>query len=326
MNEVAFVEKREPEWKRLAYLTDRADIGPRNLTPEELREFVLLYRRVSSDLAKARTSSSNLELVEFLNDLVGRAYMCMYRPKRGSVLKAIGIAVETYARTVRKLRAFVWFSIAVFLIGVFGVYHLLRARPDLREHFVAPQMEGVFKQWAEGDMEERSGSESILATSMYSANNPFVAMYTGGKAVGSFGILTTQLLFQNGAMLGALANDVAKVGRLGYLIVRVTPHGVTEMSGLIFACAGGYAMAWALISPGRRKRGEALLEAAKDGLVVYIGGICLMFVAAPIEGFFSFNPIVPEWVKAFFAVGSLAGWILFYSGYGKKKEGEHGQP
>ena len=54
MNEMAFVEKREPDWKRLTFLCDRADATIKNLKPEELHEFVRLYRRVSADLALVR--------------------------------------------------------------------------------------------------------------------------------------------------------------------------------------------------------------------------------------------------------------------------------
>lgn len=325
MNEVSFVEKREPDWRRLAHLTDRADIGPRNLTHEELREFVRLYRRTSSDLALVRTQSSNLQLIDFLNDLVGRAYVSLYRSPRGSFWKALGMAVISYARTVRKLKVFVFASMGMFLLGCVGAYGLMTVRPDLRDQFVPAQAESTFKEWRNGTMEERTGSESLIMTSFYSANNPLVAAATGAAAVGTFGVVATQHLFTNGAMLGALAKDLSEVGRFWYLIVRVTPHGVTEMSGLIFAGAGGYAMAWALINPGRRKRSEALMEAGKDALIVYIGGVCLMFIAAPIEGFFSFNPRVPEWVKAIFAITSLVAWITFYTQVGKEPEPVHAE-
>ena len=84
MNEVAFVNERSPDWRRLNQLCDRADVTLRRLTRNELNEFVLLYRRVSTDLAKARTVSGNRELLEFLNQLVGRSYTILYRPVRGT--------------------------------------------------------------------------------------------------------------------------------------------------------------------------------------------------------------------------------------------------
>ncbi len=45
-----------------------------------------------------------------------------------------------------------------------------------------------------------------------------------------------------------------------------------------------------------------------------------MFIAAPIEGFLSFNPAVPSSIKVIFAVGSFIAWLAFYAGYGKDRE------
>lgn len=319
MNELLFVQRREPDWKRLNTLCEKADASPQNLTREEMREFVRVYRKVTSDLAQVRTHSSNLQLIEFLNDLVGRAYMTLYRPQRGSLWGALQAAVALYAQTVRRLRVFVYISIAVFTFGVVAAAAMVSANPDARSLFVPPgQWEQVMQQWKYGDMEERSGSDGVGATLGYMGNNPIVATVTGAAAVGSFGIITTQSLFRNGALLGVLGADLVEVNRVGYLILHVSPHGITEIGGLLIASAGGYAMAWALINPGRRRRGEALYLAAKDGLVVFIGGVVFMFLAAPIEGFLSFNPAVPGVYKAIFAVASLVGWLAFFIGYARE--------
>jgi WD40 repeat protein len=55
MNEQAFLQKREGDWRRLTLLCDKADASPSKLTPTELREVVRLYRRASTDLALVRT-------------------------------------------------------------------------------------------------------------------------------------------------------------------------------------------------------------------------------------------------------------------------------
>ncbi len=46
-----------------------------------------------------------------------------------------------------------------------------------------------------------------------------------------------------------------------------------------------------------------------------------MFIAAPIEGFFSFNPTVPGWLKVIVASISALAWALFWIGYGRREEG-----
>ncbi len=320
MNEVAFVEKRESDWKQLTYLTAKADSSPVLLTPDELHQFVRLYRKTSADLALARTQSSNITLIEFLNDLTGRAYVTLYRPVRGSIGKAIGDSVALYARTVRKLQAFFFISLALFLGSVLFVYGILSVRPDLRNHFVPSGWEEVLKHWKYGEMEERSGAESIKMAGFYSSNNPMQAMRTGASAIGTFGIGAVQSNFTNGALLGALAHDLSDNHRVLYLIEHITPHGVTEIQGLVLASAAGMAMGWAMINPGRRKRGEALRESAKDAIVVLLGATVLMFIASPIEAFFSFNPRVPMPFKIAFSVLSLAAWITFYVGCGRTPE------
>lgn len=315
MNEVLFLNRREQDWKRLALLCDRADVSPANLKPEELRDFVKLYRAVSADLSLARTKSSNIQLISFLNDLCTRAYSQIYRPPRPSIWRSIARLPEVCARTVRRRWPCVLASAAVFLGAAVFAFCMLTFRPDLRDHFVPPQVEENFRQWTHGEMEPRNAGQSLAGTLFYSSNNPFASVVTGASAAGSFGIVTSQLLYNNGALVGSLYFETRKVGRGAYLLIRILPHGVTELSGLVLSGSAGYVMAWALIAPGRRKRGEALKEAGKDAIVLLGTSVLMMYIAAPIEGFFSFNPLVPDVAKILFASVSAVAWGIFWVGY-----------
>jgi hypothetical protein len=46
----------------------------------------------------------------------------------------------------------------------------------------------------------------------------------------------------------------------------------------------------------------------------------LCFIAAPIEGFFSFNPNIPQWLKTAVAVAEVCMWVAFWSLYGKERD------
>ncbi|MEQ1935114.1 MAG: stage II sporulation protein M, partial [Fimbriimonadaceae bacterium] len=100
------------------------------------------------------------------------------------------------------------------------------------------------------------------------------------------------------------------------------PHGVPEIQGIFIAGGAGNVLAWALIFPGQRRRADALRDAAKDGIVLLGGGVILMFLAAPFEGFFSFSPNVPQPVKVVVACIVGGAWIVFYMGVGKNSEPE----
>ena len=81
-------------------------------------------------------------------------------------------------------------------------------------------------------------------------------------------------------------------------------------------------MGWALIVPGRRKRSAALKEAGKDAIVVLCTAVVLMFIAAPVEGFFSFNKNIPDWAKIAFASLAAAAWAVFWVGYAKEPKAQ----
>lgn len=318
MNEVQFVEKREGEWKRLNELCDRADVSPVNLKAGELEEIVRLYRRSSRDLGLARTKSTNSELIAFLNDLCARAYAILYRPRSRGFLSALVEALSLSAQTVRKRAWAIGLSAGIFVFSGVIAYVCLDRLPETRTYFVPPGAEPFIDEWRTGRMPGRDASISSAMTAFYMGNNPLVSIRTGAMSAATFGIGTVESMFANGAMIGALVHDLVPVGRVGYLFVHIMPHGVTELSGAIFAGAAGFVLAAALISPGRRRRGEALKEAGKDGIALLGTAIVLMFLAAPIEGFFSFNPSVPDALKIAFALASAIGWGLFWFGYGRE--------
>ncbi len=318
MNEVAFVKKRESDWQRLTHLCDAAEVSPAKLKSEEFHEFIRLYRRVSADLATARTRSNNIQLINFLNDVVARAYGILYRSPRRSLFRSIVDALELSAQTVRRCRWFIAASIFFFVFSGFASYYLLDWQPQTRAVFVPASWEPAFDAWKKGSFEERGADQATLMTGFYMSHNPLQAVMGGAIAASTFGLGTVGVLYQNGALLGSLAHDLKPLGLMGHLFVSIAPHGVTEMSGLIISGAAGLVMGYALINPGRRRRGDALKAAGKDALVLLTTATLMMFMAAPIEGFFSFNPSVPVPLKIIFAIASAIAWGLFWVFFGRQ--------
>ena len=135
MNEVAYKEKHQPDWDRLLFLSNKADVSPTQLTHPELVEFLRLHKKVSRDLAVLRTWSTRQELVIFLNELVGRVHCQLYDSPRSSLWESLILAVATAARTVRKR----WFAVAfaawLFAAGGLFSYGLMRTIPSTRSYF-----------------------------------------------------------------------------------------------------------------------------------------------------------------------------------------------
>jgi uncharacterized membrane protein SpoIIM required for sporulation len=318
MNEQGFVTKRAADWHRLSELSERASTRISDLSTAELKEFVRLYRRASTDLAVIRTRTTNGPLTDSLNDTVARAYAILYAAPRKSFWRMILDVLAVSAQTVRRRRHFVYVSLGIFLLSAFGTYGLLSADPKVTEFFIPKAYKDTFDEWKSGKFPGRTSSESAGATGFYISNNPRVAIISGAVGAGTFGILPVLLIYQNGSMVGALAHEVASVGKLDFLLTSITPHGVPEIGGLIMSGAAGLLLGFALINPGQRTRAESLRAVGTDAITLLAISVIMTFMAAPIEGYFSFNPLVPGFAKVTVTVISLTAWLSFWAFYAKE--------
>ncbi|HLK16290.1 MAG TPA: hypothetical protein VKT78_15900, partial [Fimbriimonadaceae bacterium] len=216
MNEERFVQLREPDWQRLVHLCDRADASPTFLNTNDFHELIRCYRRTSGDLSTARTIGSNPEMITFLNDIVGRAYAILYRAPRKSFLAGLGQVLGTVAETGRRRKWFIFGSGAGFLVFAFLSYWLMDAVPATRDVFIPPASRDNIRSWTRG-LPERSAGQSAFATGMYASHNPMAAISGMSVASVSFGAGGLYFLYVNGMNVGALANEMNRVGRLPML-------------------------------------------------------------------------------------------------------------
>lgn len=318
MNETAFVEERSSAWSRLRFLCDRADVSPRNLTAEELAEMIELYRQASADLSYVRTRTTQPSLVDYLNDLTARAYATLYQAPRRRISDALRNSINLVVDTVRRRKAFIFLAIAIDLAGML-VGMTTFSMPEPRSVIIPPGWEGVIDHWTNPDVEGRTADQRIASTGFYLSNNPRVAVVTASLGVVSFGVLAVSNVFRNGLLLGGLMSETAQAGTLGRLLIWISPHGVTEIQGMYMAAAAGFVMGWALINPGRRSRADALKHAGSDAICLLVLAFVMMIIAAPFEGFFSFDPEIPNALKVIVAAVMLAGWLALWT-FGGKRE------
>lgn len=320
MNEERFLAQRTSTWDRYAELTKQLEHNPKKSPAQEISEFVRLHRRVSQDLARVRTESSNAALIQRLNDLVIQGNGVLYRTRSVTGFQWVLHALRLSAQTFRRRFVFVAASMALFFFTAFLAAFLLRTIPETRDFYVSEEMAPLFSRWQQGRFDVQTGSESLAMTGFYASNNPRVSILMGAVGAGSFGLFSIYMIVMNGNLIGALASDMWSVNKLDFLITSILPHGIPELTGMFVSGAVGLMLGWALIAPGQRTRADALRHVGKDALVMLCTAVTLMFIAAPIEGFFSFNGSVPQWAKAVFAGVSLVFWIGFWSQFGREPE------
>lgn len=312
MTEEILIRQRMPAWRELEELTAKADVTFKRLSPDQVFRFVKLYRQASGDLAFLSARPTNPDVIQYLNAIVARAYAVLYRAPRRAMDKVLVDSLRTAARTVRKNAWFVGLAFGITVFGGLAAYFLMGLSSDYREFFVPPAFESSFEMWKTGQHTARTGDESVGASFFYATNNPTVGLMTMAGGLASFGLLTVVNLFQTGAMLGALLYETNAAGTAGFVLVSIFPHGVPEIGGIFITAASGFMLGYAVIKPGNRTRTRALVETGREAFVMLMTGLTLIFFAAPIEGFFSFNPAVPDFLKLLVGSGLLVAFVTFF--------------
>ena len=320
MNEMDFMRKGGDRWQRLRFLSRKAEKSPGRMGDQEVLEAIGLHRQVIEDLSKARTETANQELIENLNSLSGQSYSAMYRlPSRGALSYFIDF-FEAGAIAFRRQFKFILASLLMLLVGISFSVLLLKHRPDVRGYVISPEEETLFDHWKEAEFEQRNILESSTMWSFYATNNPMVAIRAAGMGASTFGIGSGWLMWRTGIQLGALGYEMNSVGKLPFLLSSLAPHGATELTGAVVAGATGMLFGWALIRPGRRTRGQALRESARDGFALFLMGVIMMYIAAPFEAYFSFRPDVDQGLKAVVGTFVFTLWVLYWGFVGRKTQ------
>lgn len=303
-----FVAGRRAGWQELEARMAQAHRGRlRGVSTGDLERFGVLYRRASSDLAIARRDYPDDPVTDYLNDLCARAHPLLFRgaPLRPSALPQF-FAV-TLPRIFREASPYVLASLGLTLAGVLAGWLAVSLRPDIAATLIP---DSYFDKMARGEVPSGLPNAPFEA-SFIITNNIRVALiaFAGGVLLG---IPTAAALLVNGWTLGTLA---AAIHRDGYDLrfwSIITPHGVIELSVIVFAGAAGLMLGDAILRPGLRRRSDALAEAAARAVQLAVGMALLLVVAGIFEAFVSPSDL-PEGAKYAIAAANgawLYSWLL----------------
>ena len=159
------------------------------------------------------------------------------------------------------------------------------------------------------------GGELTAFASFLFSHNTRIAIF-----VFSLGVLicvpSIALTFYNGLALGAFVALHNERGLLYDITAWLSVHGVTELSAIAIACAGGIHLGLGVLFPGELTRRDALRARSRDAVKLALLAAMMLVVAAILEGFARQLVQDPD-IRLAIGLSTAAFWILYLARSGR---------
>lgn len=324
MKSVEFRREREATWVELAALVARCEAGGlRVLTAAELSRLPVLYRATLSALSVARAISLDRNVVEYLESLAARAYVCVYGAKRPPLAAAGEFLGRRFPERVRALWRHVALSAALLLLGV-ATGLALTADDPARFYALVDESYAQGRTPAATTEELRAAlydhdhaADALGAFAMFLfTHNAKVGMLCAALGFAA-GVPVVLLLFSNGLLLGAFA-ALYQERALGLEFwAWILPHGVTELLAVVLCGAAGLSVGEALLFPGRHTRLRNLGQRGREAGVLVVGAVLMLLFAGLVEGIFRQTVHSVE-IRLLVAALTALGWTAYFTGAGRR--------
>jgi uncharacterized membrane protein SpoIIM required for sporulation len=315
MKQARFEGLHQAAWQRFEERLDALEHGK----PDEGDAFPADYRQLCLHLALARERGYGSHLIDRLQRLAMRGHQQLYRHRGRFGGRLAGFALAGLPRLVREERRWVAIAGLVFFASLVTAGLLTYGFPDLVYSVLDPQqveeMERMYDPDARrlGRFGERSSGEDWMMFGYYVMNNVGIGFQTFASGL-LLGLGSLFYLAFNGVMIGAVAGHLSGIGYGGTFWSFVVGHGAFELTAIVLAGAAGLKLGWALLAPGRLRRGEALRQAAARGVRLVGGVVLLLLIAAFVEAYWSSMTYATPRLKYLVGAG-LWALVLGYFGF-----------
>jgi uncharacterized membrane protein SpoIIM required for sporulation len=300
-----WLSRQEPNWQRLIALLNRAEKqGMKRLSAPEVQELSSLYRKVSSDLSRARTHAVGAVVIEQLTNLTMRSYTQIYQGgRRQNWRDVLEFYLRGFPAVVRETFPYIAVSTAICLLGALMGWWFGWRDPAFLKMVIPDHILDLVQNKGQLWMSSIVGIEPMASSNIMQNNiSVTILAFAGGMTAGLF---TTFLLWNNGLSIGAIATLVGKYHLAYPFWAFVLPHGALELPAIFISGGAGLLLARAIVFPGQYRRVDRLKILGGKAIQLMFGVVPMLFMAGIIEGFFSPSPVIASSLKY------ITGAILF---------------
>ena len=134
-----------------------------------------------------------------------------------------------------------------------------------------------------------------------------------------FGVGTISVLLFNGISIGSIGGHLTALGFTETFWPFVAGHSSFELLAIVICGAAGLRIAKPIIAPGQYSRIDALKIAGRESVILVIGAMFMLTVAAFIEAFWSSSSFLPIPIKLIAGVLLWVAVIYFFVTAGRTR-------
>lgn len=304
MTPAQFIAQHSREWdafeKRLA---EKMDASAAASFPAE-------YRRICRHLALARERRYPQDTIERLNSLAMAGQLFLYTPRRRLLIDIAAFLAEGFPAAVRKHARLFWLAMAAFYVPLLASLVAAWLKPALIYSLMpaenVAQYEAMYDAGRRVIGYARDDADNLAMFGFYIGNNVGIGFQTFAAGILA-GVGSLFLLVYNGVSIGMVAGFLSARGHGELFWQFVCGHSAFELNAIVLCGLTGLMLGRALVAPGRQRRRDALIDAARAAVPMLYGAALMLFIAAIIEAFWSSRTSISAEIK--FAMAAL-WWLL----------------
>ena len=305
MKESEFIDQNKDKWLHFERVIKQSDSNP-----DELSD---VFIQVTDDLSHSRSNYKNRSVRVYLNDLAGMIFDKLGKRKRLSFEVIKDFYLKEIPQLMYLARREMLISFLVFIVSMaIGIYSSIKnpqfAVLVLGSDYVAMTQANIAKGEAMAVYTGGTGMEGFLRILLNNAR--IDVMMLGFGLVFSVGALF--ILIRNGIMVGVFQYFFLEHGGFKDSILTIWLHGTIEITTI--GLMGGVALlaGKGLLFPGNYTRYQSFRLNAGNAGKLLLMVLPFTFIAAVIEGFITRMTGMPDLIKGFFILLSLAIVVVYF--------------